>query len=215
MAPVFARLGVKLVTRNMANGGVGTVQHSLGSKDIYGSDIDILIWDSGMTEISKAAQSLFVRQALMSPGKVPVVWGPDISVLAEIHRATNADVGEMGMADSGVPVIHSKEQAETVPYALRYMKCAHDMVDLCKGEPKYCAKCWIARDDIDTSDWPPMQEHPGSQVSWHPGWRWHQLKGNVLAFTVLDALQDAMQRFSEGKKLAMSGTFLNSNFLLL
>lgn len=47
MAPVFARLGVKLITRNMAMGGVGTLHSSLGMADIYGADIDLLIWDTG------------------------------------------------------------------------------------------------------------------------------------------------------------------------
>jgi hypothetical protein len=47
MAPVFARLGVKLVTRNLAQGGLGTIQSAMGMKDIYGDSIDILLWDSG------------------------------------------------------------------------------------------------------------------------------------------------------------------------
>ena len=47
MAPIFARLGVKLITRNISLGGLGTVQGTMGAADIYGRDIDILIWDSG------------------------------------------------------------------------------------------------------------------------------------------------------------------------
>lgn len=47
MAPIFARLGVKLITRNVAMGGLGTLQHAMGSASIYGDEIDLLIWDSG------------------------------------------------------------------------------------------------------------------------------------------------------------------------
>lgn len=47
MAPIFARLGVKLITRNLAQGGLGTIQHSLGSASLYGDDIDLLLWDAG------------------------------------------------------------------------------------------------------------------------------------------------------------------------
>ena len=47
MAPIFARLGVKLVSRNIAHGGLGTVQNSLGFSSIYGDDIDMLFWDAG------------------------------------------------------------------------------------------------------------------------------------------------------------------------
>lgn len=47
MQPIFARLGVKLITRNMAQGGLGTIQHAMGFKSIYGDEIDIFIWDAG------------------------------------------------------------------------------------------------------------------------------------------------------------------------
>lgn len=47
MAPVFARLGVKLITRNLSQGGLGTIQNALGMKDLYGDEIDLLLWDSG------------------------------------------------------------------------------------------------------------------------------------------------------------------------
>ena len=47
MYPIFARLGVKLVTRNMAQGGLGTMHSSMGSGSIYGDDVDLLLWDSG------------------------------------------------------------------------------------------------------------------------------------------------------------------------
>ena len=47
MSPIFARLGVKLITRNMAQGGMGTIQAGMGSGSIYGDDVDLLLWDSG------------------------------------------------------------------------------------------------------------------------------------------------------------------------
>lgn len=47
MYPIFARLGVKLVTRNFGQGGLGTIQSSMGSGSIYGNEIDLLLWDSG------------------------------------------------------------------------------------------------------------------------------------------------------------------------
>ncbi len=47
MAPIFARLGVKLITRNVAMGGLGTLQHAMGSASIYGDEVDLLLWDSG------------------------------------------------------------------------------------------------------------------------------------------------------------------------
>ena len=51
MYPVFARLGVKLITRNMAQGGLGTIQAGLGSGSIYGDEVDLLLWDSGTSTL--------------------------------------------------------------------------------------------------------------------------------------------------------------------
>jgi hypothetical protein len=48
LAPVFARLGVKLITRNLSQGGLGTIQNALGMGSLYGQEIDLLLWDSGM-----------------------------------------------------------------------------------------------------------------------------------------------------------------------
>jgi hypothetical protein len=47
MEPIFARLGVKLITRNFGQGGLGTIQTSMGSGSIYGDEVDLLLWDSG------------------------------------------------------------------------------------------------------------------------------------------------------------------------
>ena len=45
--PVFSRLGVQSLARSIAYGGMGTLQTSFGSGDILGSDLDMLVWDSG------------------------------------------------------------------------------------------------------------------------------------------------------------------------
>ena len=36
-----------------------------------------------------------------------------------------------------------------------------------------------------------------TQVSWHPGWRYHQLKGSLLAVIFLDALNQAARKFQD------------------
>jgi hypothetical protein len=38
MEPVFSYLGVRLISRNLAQGGLGTIQSALGSADIYGDE---------------------------------------------------------------------------------------------------------------------------------------------------------------------------------
>jgi hypothetical protein len=199
LAPIFARLGVKLVTRNMGQGGLGTVHNALGAGSLYGDEIDLLLWDSGMTEPNPGHQDLFLRQGLLGGNRVPVVWGGNFEVLRALHEEADVDVGEFGQGTDGVIEVTGEEQAKTVPFASRYLKCSNERQDLCKDEPRYCTQCWIPRNDIDPEKmFKSKFAKFGGQVKWHPGWRVHQLQGRTIAFAVLQGLQEAIQIFSDG-----------------
>lgn len=200
MAPIFARLGIKLITRNISQGGMGTLQNSMASGSLYGEEIDLLLWDAGMTEKGSPNHiDLFFRQGLIGGKRVPVIWsaGGQFSILKKLHEECDADVGEFGRGSFGIEPTTSEEQAETLPWAVQYMKCSDDAKDVCKKHPLYCAKCWVDREDGIRPE-EPQNEHFGGQVSWHPGWRQHQLQGRVIAFSLLEALQQAVQLFSDG-----------------
>jgi hypothetical protein len=66
MAPVFSRFGVKLVTRNLSQGGLGTIQNAMGMKSLYGDDIDLLLWDTGACVVTNkyAFVCVFLWKAL-------------------------------------------------------------------------------------------------------------------------------------------------------
>ncbi len=83
--PVFERVGVKLIVRNLAQGGLGTLQHTLGSKDIYGDEIDMIVWDSSMTENDHKMIDLFYRQALIGGKRPPVLWGGPFKLLKDLY----------------------------------------------------------------------------------------------------------------------------------
>lgn len=196
MEPIFNRLGVKLISRNIAQGGLGTMQAAIGAGSIYGEEVDMLLWDSSMTENDPYSYDVFARQGLLGSNRAPVLWGGNFDVLKLLHEHADADVGQFGQGLDGVIVTENEKQALTVPYAARYMKCTNERQDLCNAvENKYKTKCWIEREGVT----PPTKQraHSASQVSWHPGWRFHQLIGRVLAFTVLEALEDAISMWSE------------------
>ena len=211
MQPIFARLGVTLITRNLSQGGLGTLHNAMGAGSLYGSDIDLLLWDSGMTEPGPVHIDLFIRQGLIGGNRVPVVWAGNFEVMAALHEHADVDIGEFGSGTDGIPYITETTPAATIPYAARYMKCDSDSRAICDSEPRFCASCWLPRDDIPNPDdvFDSIDKKVGSQVKWHPGWRVHQLVGRVLAFTVLDALQVAIQRFSDG---TMGGPPLDDEF---
>jgi hypothetical protein len=80
--------------------------------------------------------------------------------------------------------------------AVQYMKCSVDSQKVCKEHNDFCSKCWVTREDGIKPE-APQHENMG-QVSWHPGWRQHQLTGRVIAFAVLEGLQQAIQQYSDG-----------------
>lgn len=198
MAPIMARLGVKLRTHNFSQGGLGTLQNAMGMKSLYGAGIDILLWDSGMTETDASHIDLYARQGLVSGTKVPLLLGGNWAVMKFLYDNAEADVGVYGNGMDGIEAIQNETHALQVPYAARYLKCSHDRQDICDGAPRFCATCWNERPNYVKEDhfWN-IAAKPGSQVKWHPGWRSHQLQGRVLAFTVLDALSEAIQIFSD------------------
>ncbi len=91
LEPIFDRVGVKLITRNLARGGLGTVQDSLGSGSLYGDEVDMILWDSSMTETEKFAPDLFFRQALIGGKRAPVImaWDKQFENLKNLHLATD------------------------------------------------------------------------------------------------------------------------------
>ena len=139
---------------------------------------------------------IFFRQALLSGRKVPVIWGGPFELLKMLHEEADVDVGDWGLATDGIIETESEEQAKTVPYAARYMKCKPEAQDLCNQEPRFCAPCWIDRPKIKPEA--KQLDHPKGQVKWHPGWRVHQLTGRNIAFAVLEALQAAVNIWNEG-----------------
>jgi len=208
MYPIFARAGVKLITRNVGQGGLGTLQAGMGSGSIYGDEVDLLMWDSGMTEPSPKHVDIFYRQGLLAGNRVPVLWGGPFELLKMLHEEADVDVGEWGWATDGVAEVESVEQAKTIPWASRFMKCKPEAEDVCKEEPRFCTKCWIDRKDGVKPE-AKQRDNPTGQVKWHPGWRNQQLVGRNLAFAMLDALQSAVNIWTDG---VMGGPPLEDDF---
>ena len=162
MEPVFKRLGkitlvdfiiitnnilkgVKLAARNIAQGGLGTMQTSLGARSLYGEEVDVIIWDSGMTEPGNSGFDLFARQALLGSNRAPVLYHGTKNILTRLHEETGADIFFMGNGDLGIPTTIDEKQVLTLPWATRYMKCDKQRKDLCGNNNKFKTKCWIER----------------------------------------------------------------------
>lgn len=161
MEPLFDKLGMRLVSRNMGMGGVGTLHFSLAGGDLYG-ETDILEWDSGMTEKGPAVD-FFNKQAILSGERVPLIMTDYHFNVMEETKGTALMGRYVLRNEKNIFPDTTYENAASQPYAARWMN---------QIEEKYNAICWEPRSDVEA--WTPQREAPGSQVSWHPGFRNHK-----------------------------------------
>jgi hypothetical protein len=220
---LFEKLGVNLVVRAIGlpplshlsleeqaaliDGGKSTLVHTLGWSSIYGSDVDIVVWDDygavddggsvrALDELSAQMFDLFARQALLSgTTSLPFIWGGDFDVLRNLHNHADADVGQLGNALEGVPETSSEIAASDLPWAAQYLNCPKDMQGMCGNEEyQFESRCWVERSDVS----PPTQQLDHIPiVPSAMGWRMHKLKGYTLAYVLLTATLDALFKWSE------------------
>jgi hypothetical protein len=139
MEPVFQKLGIRLIARNMAMGGLGTLHFGFGSGYTYGEK-DYIRWDSGMTEGRDAKNiDIFNKQAILGGERVPIISTVN-SVNLEKESNGTFWWGTMKDSSTFVPLTTGLDQVETLPLATQYLRCADDVKELCsdKGNPNKC-----------------------------------------------------------------------------
>ena len=172
----------------------------MGQAELYGEK-DFLMWDSAMTEKQFGDIDMFNKQALINGERVPILFTHNIN---NLNTETNGNVWhgdfvEGRNANDLVPFTTSIEQVLTLPFAARYVRCEDAVNELCesRGNPnKYDAHCWV-----DRSDYAPQTSQSkafGSQVSWHPGNRFHQLESRKAAMTILQGVKNSLKIWEDG-----------------
>jgi hypothetical protein len=184
-------------------GGRSTLIHSLGWSSIYGSDVDMVVWDdysleeNGKSdEIAKALFDLFARQALLAGDtSIPFLWGGDFDVLRNLHENADVDVGQLGNAMAGVEETASESAASGLEWAAQYLKCSSKAKRYCDGDTyKFDSHCWVDHGG-DAPPTPQLDNIPVLPTA--VGWRMHQIKGYTLSYNILAALDDAIDLWAE------------------
>jgi hypothetical protein len=196
LEPIFARLGVKHESRNFGMGGLGTQHNAYAGGSIFGPDVDMLMWDSGMTERGNRDPDLMIRQGLMGGLKVPALVDFNPNMMMKYHEGADIDIIAHGGGPSrlGVPLQATLEDIGKTVWASKFLKCGPDMKAHCRAN-EYKGKCWARRPDYNPTSY--QQSEPGGRQSWHPGNRIHQIRGRNIAMTILAALHDALVMWSE------------------
>ena len=161
---VFARLGVKHTARNFGNGGLGTAHNGLAASSIYGPDLDILMWDSGMTEKELTAPDMMGRQAVLGGVKVPLIYNMDPNIL-RAYEKVGIDVAYKGTGSVGIPTKEVVQDVEAAPWATKNLRCSGEANEECK-KLEYNGTCWIERDDVPLDRIATQQSVPGGRASW-------------------------------------------------
>lgn len=212
MEPIFARLGVHASARNFGAGGMGTLQNGIASAAVMGPDIDMLAWDSGMTEKGPAVCVLGV-QGMLGGDRVPVFLGVDNNVLGCV-KALNKAGGDGGVVSIGgfVPTANTPEQLEALPWAAKCVRAGKDLKAVC-GRNTYRGRCWLDRSNfywggMNMSFTPPAsslkQTEPGGRASWHYGDRMHQVRARAYTGLVLHAIRDALLLWKNSTDLVLN-----------
>jgi hypothetical protein len=192
--PIFARLGVKHQSRNFGNGGLGTQHNAFAGGSIWGPDVDMLMWDSGMTEGGNRDPDLMMRQGMIGGMKVPVLWNFNAGTMIKYHEKADVDIIWNANSRLGVPQQNTLEDIDKTVWASKFLKCGPELKAHCRAN-EYNGTCWVERPDMPRPD--KQQKEPGGRAGWHPGNRIHQIRGRTMAMTILFALHDALTMWSE------------------
>jgi hypothetical protein len=166
---IFATVGLNFIGRNYAMGGTSSAPEiAMCVKEVFGTDIDVLSWDTGMTDGRNYAgmQQYFLRAALL-PNKpafmaIHIAGGGKsnrqtlmnelenigLTALVLNQEKTGAIPDTMGLAD---------EEVAEMPKFVRNFKCGKQIE---KGDPG----CGLEKFNAT------MCTSRKFKTSWHPGW---------------------------------------------
>lgn len=193
MEPIFHKLGMRLIAKNLAMGGYGTSHYAFGSSTLYG-ETDVIMWDSAMTEHDRGIMDLFWKQAAIGGERVPILIDGGGSSFNNLEEETGNNLWAGGrLPGAGVlPIATSMEHVLTLPFATRYQACDPNASDVCKLE-KYHDFCWVERGDYNPTQ--KINGHVGGQAGWHPGDRNHQLASRRMILLFLKAFDAALDKW--------------------
>jgi hypothetical protein len=149
---IFAACGIDFVGRNHAMGGTAIApETAICTKEVFGMDIDVLLWDSGMTDGKQDWRMLMYYLRAGTLAQQPAIVGYNLGQGHNGGRPKAVQAAE----DTGMPAfvldhteegkIHkaipntfglSEEEIAAMPPFVRHFKCGGQKE---KGEPG-CAK---------------------------------------------------------------------------
>lgn len=198
--PVFEALGVTFYGRNYAMGGMKSAPESaFCMSSLYGPDLDILSWDFGMTDGSRASDlyNIWSQKAGIHPTH-PTLVSYGSNAAKSIHPKVEA----AGMSAFEALFIEEKREeflasifpdsdgddieVEDLPKGVKYYRCSGHTEG---GE--------LCGDNLLKFDTKKVCASIKGQVQWHNGWKDHLFKGRVSAAFLIGQVHEALQTLQE------------------
>ena len=98
-------MGVRHVSKNFANGGLGTLQHGLAASSVYGPSIDMLIWDSGMSILQKTRKTHLAQSQYVTIGSNLFLRTSTTAMTENDHRDLDVFARQAIIGGQKVPVL--------------------------------------------------------------------------------------------------------------
>lgn len=191
MEPVFDRLGVRLMARNMGMNATTSVA-ALGGADITG-EADVL-WHvpdtrPGVTLETPPAVDLLLKQAVLSGARLPVLLTPDPGTALLHATGDTAWLGNLQPGASFCDQTLRQDGKMVVPAvkACRFVNCGPGA-----DCDRHNSVCWVERSDQHPTA---SDAHVGHQNEGYPSYQTQRLQGRKMAMLLLHALDEALDRW--------------------
>lgn len=191
---VFSATNIDFKVRPYAMGGTSSgPEIAACAASVFGRDIDVLSWDTGMCDgYAYDLMGYYFLHAYLSIPTRPLAVGLHTGVREQRLEAM-ADLQNIGLPlvwhnESWYKYMENQlpdtadgktlEEIQQMPEFVRYFKCGRTIEtgDLCEPQKYNTTTC----DDRKY------------KASWHPGFKWHAMEGNVYALFMADVLADAL-----------------------
>lgn len=193
---VFRSVGMKLTGRNYAMGGTAAAPEvALCAKEIFGQDIDVLVWDFGMTDGGAFWKQMLyhLRAGLLDESRpLNIAYhaggsngGGRVTAVKEIENmGLAAMISSDPVMDAALAAVPDSfgltgDEIDQLPEFVRNFRCGKQIEN---GDP-YCKE-----EKFNLTLCPERK----FQTSWHPGWKWQAVMGNLAAFFLIEVLDDAL-----------------------
>jgi hypothetical protein len=203
LSSLFDSFGLTLETRNYGMSAKKSAPElALCQEAIFGTDVDVLTWDSALTDrgirvnfeywTHRAASSIRNRPVLLA-AHIPVSQYKNDQTLKRIWEQNGPYLPLIVMNDTVVAemeaAVPDSLQTTDLPPLLKFLKCGNGDIGDDFGYLEVNDPCKMEKLKFDTSICPDRYW----MASWHPGYRRLALYGNLLALMHADAIEEAVR----------------------